>query len=123
MIRAMAEIAKGLENMSREFYEFVLPPVDIAEDENNHLVITADLAGFAKDRIFATVKDNVLELVATRDQSAASGVVHYRHRPLNIRKKVILPVQVDAAKSKATYENGVLTLRIPISDTSRINIA
>lgn len=119
----MSEMAKGLENMSREFYEFVLPPIDITEDDNNHLVITAELAGFSKDQIFATVKDGILEIVASRSPPEALGRVYYRHRPLSIRKKVALPAPVDAAKSKAEYENGVLTLKMPISDINRINIA
>ena len=39
------EIMKEIGNRSREFYEFVLPPVDIYED-GTELVIMVDLPGF-----------------------------------------------------------------------------
>jgi HSP20 family molecular chaperone IbpA len=41
------EIMKEIGNRSREFYEFVLPPVDIYED-GTELVVIVDLPGFQK---------------------------------------------------------------------------
>ena len=38
---------REISNKSKEFYEFILPPVDIVEDAND-LVVTIDLPGFAK---------------------------------------------------------------------------
>ena len=51
VVKNMAkEIAKEIGNKSREFYEFVLPPVDMSL-EDNFLVITVDLPGFKKEDI------------------------------------------------------------------------
>ena len=44
------ELAKELDGRSREFYEFVMPAIDIIE-EGNDLVVTIDLPGFAKKDI------------------------------------------------------------------------
>ena len=45
--RVLKEIMKEIGNRSREFYEFVLPPVDIYEDAIE-LVVIVDLPGFQK---------------------------------------------------------------------------
>ena len=39
------EVLKEIGNKSREFYEFVLPPIDIMLDDDN-LIVTVDLPGF-----------------------------------------------------------------------------
>jgi HSP20 family protein len=41
------DLAKELDVRSKEFYEFVMPAIDIVEEDNN-LVVTIDLPGFAK---------------------------------------------------------------------------
>ena len=41
------EVIKEIGNKSREFYEFVLPPVDMIE-ENDNLIIKIDIPGFSK---------------------------------------------------------------------------
>jgi HSP20 family protein len=41
------DLAQELDVRSKEFYEFVMPAIDIAEEDNN-LVVTIDLPGFAK---------------------------------------------------------------------------
>jgi HSP20 family protein len=43
-------LAKELDGRSREFYEFIMPAIDIIE-EGNDLVVTIDLSGFAKKDI------------------------------------------------------------------------
>ena len=43
-------IGKELDGRSREFYEFVMPAIDIIE-EGNDIVVTIDLPGFAKKYI------------------------------------------------------------------------
>ena len=49
LARHMAkEVMREIGNKSREFYEFVLPPVDM-HLENNNLVITVDIPGFNKE--------------------------------------------------------------------------
>lgn len=41
------EFIKEIGNRSREFYEFVMPPVDVYE-EGSELIVVIDLAGFQK---------------------------------------------------------------------------
>ena len=117
-------LAKELDNRSREFYEFVMPAIDMVEDGSD-LVVTIDLPGFAKKDISLRITGNVLSISAKRDQDEALGTVHYRHRPSKIDKKVLLPMAVkeeDKVVGKATYENGVVTLKIPIPNSTNIPI-
>lgn len=118
------ELTKELGDRSREFYEFVLPAVDMVEDGSD-LVVTVDLAGFAKKDINVKIVGKVLSINAKRDQDQAPGTIYYRHRPLKIDKKILLPISIkeeDKVVGKATYVDGVLALRIPIPKSTNIPI-
>ncbi len=119
------ELAKELDGRSREFYEFVMPAIDIIE-EGNDLVVTIDLPGFAKKDINLRIIGNVLYITAKREQAEPLGTVYYRHRPLKIDKRVLLPIsfkeEEEKVEGKATYENGIVTLRIPIPKSTNIPI-
>jgi HSP20 family protein len=117
-------LAKEIDNRSREFYEFVMPAIDMVEDGND-LVVTIDLPGFSKKDISLKITGNVLSINAKRDHDEALGTVYYRHRPVKIEKKVLLPIAVndeDKVVGKATYENGVVTLKVPIPKSTNIPI-
>jgi HSP20 family molecular chaperone IbpA len=119
------ELAKELDNRSREFYEFVMPAIDMVED-GNELVVVIDTPGFAKKDISLRITNNILSVNAKREQEDSLGTVYYRHRPVRLDKKVILPLTVkeeEKVVGKATYENGVVTLRIPIPKSTNIPIA
>jgi len=117
-------LAKELDNRSREFYEFVMPAIDMVEDGND-LVVAIDLPGFAKKDINLRINGNILSISAKREQDEVLGTVHYRHRPAKIDKRVLLPISVkeeDKIVGKATYDNGVVTLKIPIPKSTNIPI-
>jgi HSP20 family molecular chaperone IbpA len=117
-------LAKELDNRSREFYEFVMPAIDIVEDGTD-LVVSIDLPGFAKKDIGLRITGNVLSISAKRDQDETLGTVYCRHRPAKIEKKVLLPIAVkdeDKVVGKATYDNGVVTLKVPIPKSTNIPI-
>ncbi len=118
------EMAKELEGRSREFYEFVMPAIDMIEEDND-LVVTIDLPGFSKNDINLRIVDNILYIIAKREQAATLGTIYYRHRPLKIDKKVLLPLSIkegEKVAGKATHENGIVTLKIPIPKSTNIPI-
>jgi len=118
------ELMKEIGNKSREFFEFVTPPVDIVED-GNELVIVADLAGFDKKDISLRINDSVLTISATREPVEHAGTSYWKQRPLKVEKKIHLPIKIkegEEALGKATYEKGVLEIRIPITGRATINI-
>jgi HSP20 family protein len=118
------EIMKEIGNRSREFYEFVLPPVDIFED-GTELVILVDLAGFQKKDIHVNISKDILTIRAKRVIDIESHNIHFSQRPSRIEKKIPLPYSIpedENAKSKADYTNGVLKIRIPISTMTSVTI-
>lgn len=117
------EVMKEIGNKSREFYEFVLPPVDMIL-QNDSLLVTIDMPGFDKKEIKLRLNGNILSIVATREDDV-EGTVIWRQRPRSIDKKIRLPIQVkddeDPAAS-AKYRDGVLTLMIPTKTGKNIAI-
>jgi len=121
------ELMRELGNKSREFFEFVMPALDMYEDGSD-LVILIDLPGFSKQDISLRILDNVLTISAKRqkDENTSTGTIYIRQRPLHINKKIPLPIKVteeDQVLGSATYVDGVVTLRIPIPRYNTIPIS
>jgi HSP20 family molecular chaperone IbpA len=119
------EIMKELGNRSREFYEFVMPAIDMVEDGND-LIVIIDLPGFAKKDIKLRIIENILSISATREPEENLGTIYYRHRPTRLDKKVVLPISINddnRVVGTAKYADGIVTLRIPIQKSNNIPIA
>ncbi len=119
------EFIREIGNRSREFYEFVMPPVDIYESGPD-LVIAIDLPGFQKKDIHLSISKDVLSIRAKRVLEDDVITVHYRQRPMRIEKRIPLPISLtdqENVNSKAIYLNGVITLKIPLPQTSNIPIS
>jgi HSP20 family protein len=118
------EFIKEIGNRSKEFYEFVTPPVDVFE-EGAELVILIDLPGFQKKDIQLSISNNILTIRAKRTLDVDTVTVHYRQRPSKIEKRIPLPISnidQENINSKASYVNGVVTLRVPLPQTRNIPI-
>ena len=123
LARHMAkEVMREIGNKSREFYEFVLPPVDM-HLENNNLVITVDIPGFNKDDIKLTIHGNILSIKAEKKINTDSkDEIICNQRPNIIDKKIRLPIKIKEGEEKvnsAKYTDGVLTIKIPTSTTGK----
>jgi len=116
------EIQKRAEELGRGFYELLYPPVDMYE-EGGYLVVIADMAGFQKEKIRARISgQNELIIEADREISEPS-VKYLAQRPKSVRKVIKLPYSVAKdAEVTGKYENGVLTIKIPIAGTSTVKI-
>ena len=115
------EVIKEIGNKSREFYEFVLPPVDMIEEHNN-LIIKIDIPGFSKKNIKLSIHGNVLSINAKKDEEDISGTVIWKQRPNIIDKKIKLPMRIKEGEEEvnsAKYAEGVLTITIPIKNTEK----
>ncbi len=121
------ELSRELDKRSQEFYEFVMPAIDMYEDVNN-LVVEIDLPGFRKEDVnIRIVEDNILSIKARREKATEPlGIIYYRQRPIKIDKRIVLPISTKEGKTltaTAKYENGVVTLRIPIPTGTAVPIA
>lgn len=123
---AISWLSRELGNFSREFYELTMPAIDMLEDEKD-LVVKIDLAGFAKKDINLSIKEDILHIRAKRepDERTHTGSVYYKHRPHQIDKRIILPISTQDGEKvvgAATYVDGVVTVRIPTTETNTIPI-
>ncbi len=110
------EFFKEIDDKSREFFEFVLPPIDLHE-ENDNLIVTVDIPGFDKNDIKVSMNGNVLSINAEK-KDEKNGRVIMKQRPRVIDKKMRLPITVKEGEEKvnsAKYTDGVLTIVIPIT--------
>lgn len=121
------ELIREIGNKTREFFEFVMPAIDMYE-EGSELVVIIDLPGFSKQDISLRILDNILSINARRqkEQDSSADIIYLQQRPLRINKKVQLPITVteeDQVLGSATYTNGIVTLRIPIPRYNTIPIS
>ena len=110
------EFFKEVDDKSREFFEFVLPPIDLHE-ENDNLVVTVDIPGFVKNDIKVSMNGNVLSINAEK-KDVANGRTIMKQRPRVVDKRMKLPIPVKEGEEKvnsAKYVDGVLTIEIPIT--------
>ena|ERR1700730_1801259 len=111
---------------SRDVYEMILPPVDMFEDGTD-LVVVLDMPGFEKEKIRTRLAEHSLLVSAKREKPERDGMTYWEQRPLSVNKKIALPVKIDVDEDdetgiKAKYENGVLTVRLPIKGIGRVSI-
>jgi HSP20 family molecular chaperone IbpA len=117
------EVMREIGNKSREFYEFILPPVDMIL-QNDSLVVTIDMPGFDKKEIKLKLNGNILSINAKREDET-EGTVVWRQRPRLIDKKIRLPIEVkddEDPGASAKYRDGVLTFTIPVKTGKNITI-
>jgi len=97
--------------------EVHVPFVDVLE-KGNDIIVTADLPGVDKKDIKIDVRDNMLEISADiKAEKEQKEEEFYRHERSFSRfyRAVRLPAPVDESKAKATFNNGVLEISLPMT--------
>jgi HSP20 family protein len=104
------------ETRSRERY--ITPAVNIIEDEEG-LVLTADIPGATKDSLDVNVEKGILTISAPA-QHTLPGTSAYREFELaNYYRQFSIPESLDHVKAKAEFTNGILTLRVPKAEVAK----
>ena len=118
------ELGRDLGDRSRRFFELVLPPADVFEDGSD-LVIMVDMPGFEKEDIRTRLNESAFTVSAKREPVDRDGISYSEQRPLRVSKRIPLPVKVEMGDEevKAKYEDGVLTVRLPVKGVGRVVIA
>jgi HSP20 family protein len=99
-----------------------------AEREGDWFHVYFDLPGVDPDSIELTVERNVLSVRAERGRTRREGVESViAERPMGVfTRQLFLGDTLDTDDLQADYDNGVLHLRIPVSDSAkprRISVA
>ena len=91
------------------------PAMDLVETED-HFVLRADLPGVAESDVKVELEDNVLTLSGERrhEQEVKKGGYYRIERASGaFARTLTLPEGVDAEAVEATFDKGVLEVRIP----------
>jgi HSP20 family protein len=92
------------------------------EETKDEVVVTVELPGMAKDGIMVQAHGDTLTITGERRREAETKdkTVHLVERGYGRFQRVLgLPAEVDGARAKATYEQGVLTIRLPKSEQAK----
>jgi len=84
----------------------------------NNLKVVIDIPGFSKEDIKLTLCEDILSIKAQKkvDEKESDTLIS-NQRPNVIDKKIRLPIDLKQGEEKiesAKYENGILTLIIPV---------
>ena len=92
-----------------------------AERDGDTFYVYFDLPGVDPDSIDLTVERNVLQVRAQRQHRPKDGVeTVISERPMGVfSRQLFLGDTLDTDHLEATYDNGVLTLRIPVSEKAK----
>ena len=103
---------------TRSNERYIRPAVNILEDEEG-LVLTADIPGASKESLDVNVEKGILTISAPA-QHTLPGTSAYREFELaNYYRQFTIPESLDHEKAHADYVNGILTLRIPKAEVAK----
>ncbi|WP_321473635.1 Hsp20/alpha crystallin family protein [uncultured Paludibaculum sp.] len=97
------------------------PAVDIAENENE-LILTADIPGVKMDEIDIKIEDGTLSLSGKREfeKKQEKGGYHRIERNYGSFQRVFtLPETVDVDKVSAQFDSGVLKVTLPKKEVAK----
>lgn len=92
-------------------------PVDV-RDDNDAFVVTAFVPGLTAEELSIEVLENTVS-VEGEYKSEEQQYLLSELPSGTFRRTLRLPTELDAEKAEATIENGVLTLRLPKSESAR----
>jgi HSP20 family protein len=108
------------------FERRLLPRVDII-DRDDALVLRAQIPGVKKEDLDISVTDNTVTIKGSTSHEEKEEKGEYYRRECShgsFIRTIALPDNVDTAKAKASFKNGMLDLSIPkIRKTERRNIS
>ena len=112
----------GIDELLRDFWPsrqpdfgtILVPHTDVYE-EKDELVVTTELPGITEKDVEVTMEGNVLTIRAEKKEEETEDATHHtkeRYYGKYVRS-MSLPSHLNGDKVSATFENGVLILRIP----------
>ena len=97
------------------------PTVDLYEDRDK-LVVKVEVPGMKKEEIDISLHDGVLAITGERkaEENYENGETHRSERFVGrFQRALSLPVSVQADKSNANYQEGVLTITLPKAEEAK----
>ena len=96
-------------------------PVEVSESDSA-IDIKAALPGVKPDEVEISVQNDVLTIRAEHREETKEEKKDYYRREIrygSFHRSLALPASVDSDKAEATFENGILMLRLPKAEAAR----
>ncbi|MFA5048870.1 MAG: Hsp20/alpha crystallin family protein [Patescibacteria group bacterium] len=106
------------------------PAIDVYQDENN-VIVESPLAGIDPEKVDISIENDVLTIKGDSEKKTEVEEKHYYRKEVrsgSFYRAVQLPARVSGDQAEATYDKGILKIRIPKVDevkpkTIKIQIA
>lgn len=95
------------------------PAIDMYQTNNDEVVVKATLPGLKPEDVHISVTGETLTLRGEykQEDEQKEATYHIReHRSGTFERSLLLPTDVKADKAKADFENGILTITMPIAE-------
>ncbi|MCZ7359035.1 MAG: Hsp20/alpha crystallin family protein [Candidatus Methanoperedens sp.] len=112
---------RAIEKYERPFANIRKPFVDMVETDKE-IIATAEMPGLEKEDIKINLTEDKLEISAeTRheEEKREKGYVYKERRSGSYYRAISLPSPVDSDNSKASYNNGVLEIKMPKTEIKK----
>jgi HSP20 family protein len=121
-VRELTSLQSDVNRLFNSFFEGTnggarrwTPAVDLVESDR-HLILKADLPGLGEDDVHIEVADNVLTISGdrkTESEERKEGYYRLERAFGSFSRSLTLPDGVDSDKIDASFDNGVLEVKIP----------
>jgi HSP20 family protein len=115
---------REIDRIAEQFFGTTSRPAVMHMDayrDGDYFYAAFDLPGVDPESIDCTVQRNVLTVRAERRRPAGDGIeLVAAERPMGVfSRQLFLGDTLDTDKLEAGYDNGVLTLRIPVAERAK----
>jgi HSP20 family protein len=122
-IREFAQLQDRLNRVLSDTYSGSwVPPVDIYQNGDHEVVLTAELPDMTREDIDVTVENDTLTIRGEKKVSnevKAEQFHRIERRYGTFSRSFTLPRTVDTAKVAAEYKSGVLTVKLPLREEAK----
>jgi HSP20 family protein len=95
--------------------------IDMYKDDGN-LVVKAEVPGVKPEELEITIKDNVLNIAGetkTEEEVKRENYIRRERRYGSFLRSVVLPAEAESDQAEATFEEGLLTVTIPVAEEAK----
>lgn len=103
---------------TRASERYITPAVDIIETDDG-LTLIADIPGAAKNTMDVTVEQGIMTISAPASRSMPGQTIYSEFELAHYYRQFSIPETLDHAKAKAEFNNGLLTLKVPVAEKAK----
>jgi HSP20 family protein len=121
MERLQREMNNLFSNYGRSSGSSSYPLTNVYDNQEN-IVVTAELPGMTKDSVSISYTDGVLTISGKQEPLANINkmtVVRQERAMGNFEKTLRIPIKIDQGKITASFTNGILIVTLPKSEEAK----